>query len=113
MDRTTPFTGNAGGSNNPTTTAKVDGAAKAAHATTDKVADAATAEVGRLSGSAHRAVNSAADAASAATNWASDVAGQAAEIQTHVVDSASAAIRKQPITIVASALAIGYLLGRL
>ena len=120
MDRTTPLSGSLTGSGtraNPANanpvSAKVEEAAQAAHQTTDKIADKATAQVDRLSGAAHRAVDSAADAASSAAGWASDISDQAQQVRTQVVDSASAAIRARPITIVAGALVVGYLLGRL
>lgn len=114
MDRSTPLSsGKDGGNNSSNTNVEVENAARAAHATTDRVADAAAMQVDRLSGTAHRAVDSAADVASSATGWASNVADQAGEIQTKAVESASAAIREKPITIVAGALVIGYLLGRL
>src|ERR1700674_2493623 len=112
MDRNTPM-GNNGGSSTSTAGAKVQGAARAAHEATDSIADKTAAQIDRLSGSAHRALDSAADAATAATSWASDVADQAVEIQSKAAESASAAIRQKPITILAGALVIGYLIGRL
>lgn len=114
MDRSTPL----GGStpfNSTTTTptasadAKVEGAARAAHQTVNKVADQATAQVDELSGTAHRAVNSAADAARTAADWASTIPAQASKI----TDAASGSIRARPLTTAAGALVIGYLLGRL
>ncbi len=89
--------------------AKVEDAVRAAHQATDKIADKATAQLDRIadraaaqvdraSGRAHRALNTAADAASSAAAWVSAV---------------PASIRARPITIVAGALVIGYLLGRL
>ena len=113
MDRTTPMGSSTGSSNTANLNAKVEGAAKAAHETTDKIADKATAQVDRLSGSAHRAVDKAADAASSAAGWASDISDQAQQVQTQLVESASSAIRARPIATVAGALVIGYLLGRL
>jgi ElaB/YqjD/DUF883 family membrane-anchored ribosome-binding protein len=114
MDRTTP-TGSSltGSSGTPNVNAKVEGAARSAHETTDKIANKATAEVDRISGSAHRAVNSVADTASSAASWASDISDHAQQMQTQLVESATGAIRAQPIATVAGALLIGYLLGRL
>jgi len=114
MDRTTPLgTKHDGGNVTSSNSANLAGAARAAHETTNTLAEKATAQVDRLSDSAHRAVDSAADAAASAAGWASDVADQAGQIQAKAVDSASAAIRSKPIAIVAGALVIGYLLGRL
>jgi hypothetical protein len=114
MDRTTTMGGSLAGSGNPNpASAKVEGAAQAAHQTTDKIADKATAQVDRLSGTAHRAVNSAADAASSAADWAATIPEQAKQAQARLTESASASIRARPIATVAGALVIGYLLGRL
>jgi ElaB protein len=95
--------------NNP----HIEGAAITAHQTVDKVADGATAQVDRLSGSAHRAVNRVADAASAAADWSSSVPEKAKQVQATVSESVGNSIRARPFTSIASALAIGYLLGRI
>jgi len=125
MDQTTPIGGTlAGGGSrsnlanaNPTNpnsvSAKVEGAAQAAHQTTDKIADRTSAQVDRLSGTAHRAVDTAADAASSAAEWASSIPEQAKQVQAKLTEAASASIRARPIVTVAGALFIGYLLGRL
>jgi hypothetical protein len=125
MDQTTPIGGTltGGGSRsnltnaNPTNpnsvSAKVEGAAQAAHQTTDKIADRTSAQVDRLSGTAHRAVDTAADAASSAAEWASGIPEQAKQVQAQLTEAASASIRARPIVTVAGALFIGYLLGRL
>ena len=115
MDRTTPLGANRTGSGsgaNPAS-AKVEDVAHAAHQATDRIADKATSQVDRLSGTAHRAVNSAADAASYAAEWASAVPEQAKQVQARLTEAASASIRERPIAIVAGALVIGYLLGRI
>lgn len=93
--------------------ATVENAAQSAHQATDKVADKATAGVGQLSGTAHRAINGAADAATHAADWASTIPEQAQQLQAHFVESASVSIRARPLTTVAGALVVGYLLGRL
>ena len=113
MDRNTPFGSKDLSKPGPNVDSKVESAVQTAHATTDRVADAAAAQVDRLSNSAHRAVDSATDAAASAAGWASNVADKASDIQTKAVESASATIRQQPLTYVAGALVIGYLLGRL
>ena len=114
MDRTTTMGGSLTGSGNPNpASAKVEGAAQAAHQTTDKLADKATAQVDRLSGTAHRAVSSAADAASSAAEWAATIPEQAKQAQARLTESASDSIRARPIATVAGALVVGYLLGRL
>ena len=115
MDRTTPMGGShsgAGSGANPAS-AKIEDVAQTAHQTTDRIADKAASQVDRLSGTAHRAVNSAADAASSAAEWASAIPEQAKQVQTRLTEAASASIREHPIAIVAGALVVGYLLGRL
>jgi len=115
MERTTTLSGNitAGSNNANPLSAKVDGAAQAAHETTDKIADQATAQVDRSAEAVHRAVDSAADTATSAAEWASTIAEQAKQVQTRFAGSASASIRARPMAAVAGALAVGYLLGRL
>jgi hypothetical protein len=114
MDRTFPsdnFTGS-GSRANPVS-ARVEDAAQVAHQTTDKIADRATAQIDHLSGATHRAVNSAADAASSAAECVSAISKQARQVPAQLKEAASASIRVRPIAMVAGALVIGYLLGRL
>jgi len=114
MDPNNPIGGSlTGNSSTRRDTDTVQGAARTAHETTDKIADKAAAGVDRLSDTAHRAVDTAADAASSAAVWASDVSNQAGKVQAQLMESASSEIRARPITAVAGALVIGYLLGRL
>ncbi len=115
MDRSTTTTGNLAGGNHPANplNSKVDDAARSAHRATDQVADNATAAVDQLSGATHRSINSAADATTSAAEWGSSVVEQAKQVQTRLTESASASIRARPLSTVAGALAVGYLLGRL
>ena len=118
MDRSTTIGGNSLPASttplsNPVGNARVEGAAQAAHRTVDSIADKATAQVDRVSGTAHQAVNTAADAAKSAAEWASSVPEQAKQVQTKITEAACNSIRARPISTVAGALVIGYLLGRL
>ena len=115
MERTTALGGHLTADSTPTNpvTAKVDGAAQAAHKTTDKIADKAATQVNRAAEAVHRAVDSAADAATSSAEWASTIPERAKEVQTRLTESASASIRARPIAMVAGALVVGYLLGRL
>jgi hypothetical protein len=117
MDRTTAIGGSTayGGNSNPASPpgAKVEGAVQSAHKTVDAVADKATEQVGRMSDSVHRAVNTATDAATAASEWATTLPDQAKQIQAKVTEAACASIRARPLTTVAGALVLGYLIGRL
>jgi ElaB/YqjD/DUF883 family membrane-anchored ribosome-binding protein len=115
MDRTMTTTGSLAGAThlaNPLTS-KVEDAARSAHRATDQAADKATAAVDQFSGTTHRAINSAADATNSAAEWAASVTKQAKQAQTRLTESASTSIRARPLSTVAGALAIGYLLGRL
>ena len=104
MDRVTTMGSNLapGGNAADAVNAKVDSVAQAAHITTDKIAEGT-----------HRAVDHTADAAKSAAQWASTIPEQAKQVQAHFTEAASASIRARPITTVAGALVIGYLLGRL
>jgi ElaB/YqjD/DUF883 family membrane-anchored ribosome-binding protein len=126
MDRSTtmggnsPLGGNANPPSYPAAKEKLEGAAQTAHQTVDSVANKATAQLDRLSGTAHKAVNSAADVASTAAEWASTLPEQAkevqsklTEVQTKFTESACASIRARPLSTVAGALVVGYLIGRL
>lgn len=94
-------------------TDKIDDAAQMVHQTTERIADKAVTGIDRLSGTTHRAINSAADATLSAADWTSSVADQATEIQTRVTQAASASIRERPLIIVAGALILGYIIGRI
>jgi hypothetical protein len=118
MDRSTtmggtPLGGNSNPASYPNPNAKLDSAAQSAHHTVDRVADKATAQVDRLTGTAHRAVDSAADAANTAADWVSTLPEQAREVQSKFSESACASIRARPLSTVAGALVVGYLLGRI
>jgi len=95
--------------NNP----NVDTTAQNAHQVVDRVASTATSQVDRLSGAAHQAVQRAADAASTTAGWAATLPDQAKQAQAKITDAACASIRARPISTVAGALVVGYLLGRL
>lgn len=111
MDRTSPLSGTPSNASN--INPKVENAAQTAHKIVDTVADKTTAQLDRLSGSAHRVVDKTAGAASQAADWASSFPDQAKEVQTRLTDAMSSSIRSRPITTVAGALVIGYLIGRL
>ena len=114
MDRTTPLSSTPSNTNpNPNTNPKIENVAQTAHKVVDTVADKTTAQVDRLSGTAHRAVDKTAGAATQAAGWASSLPDQAKEVQTRLTDSVCTSIRARPITTVAGALIVGYLLGRI
>lgn len=88
---------------------KIESGAQTAHQAVDKVAERAASSVGRASGAAHQAVDSAAGAATSAAEWASTIPERRARLS----ESACASIRARPISTVAGAAVVGYLLGRL
>lgn len=107
MDRTmTMEAGASSAIDTPERKLDVEGAAQSAHQTIDKVAD-------RMSTAAHRAVDGTASAAASTAQWASGVPDQARRAQARFTEAACETIRARPLTMVASALAVGYLLGRL
>lgn len=108
MDRTTPLSTTPNNVN-----PKIETAAQTAHKVVDSVADRTTSQVDRLSGTAHRAVDKTAGAATQAADWASTIPDQAKEVQTKVTDAVATSIRARPITTVAGALVVGYLIGRI
>jgi hypothetical protein len=92
---------------------KIENAAQQAHQNVDRVADKAVSGVGRASDSVHRAVNTTADKAASAAEWASQVPEKARRAQGAMTEAACDTIRARPLTTVLSALAAGYLLGRI
>ena len=105
--------GNSASTPNSTVKAQVHDAAQFAHRTVDDVVDGASTRVGRASGAAHRAVDTAAEAAATAADWAANVPDQAKAAGTRVSAAACASIRARPLSTVAGALVVGYLVGRL
>jgi hypothetical protein len=92
---------------------KIENAAQQAHQNVDRVADKAVSGVGRASDTAHRAVNTTADKAAAAAEWASQMPEKARRAQGAMTEAACNTIRERPLTTVFSALAAGYILGRI
>jgi ElaB/YqjD/DUF883 family membrane-anchored ribosome-binding protein len=114
MDRTTPLSTTPSNTNpNPNANPRIENVAQTAHKVVDTVADKTTAQLDRLSSTAHRAVDKTAGAATQAAGWASTLPDQAMEVQTRLTESVCTSIRARPITTVAGALVIGYLLGRI
>src|SRR2546423_14079652 len=116
MDRTSRLSTTSttsAGSTSTDTNPKIENAVQTAHKVVDAVADKTTAQLDRLSGTAHRAVDKTAVAAAQAAEWASKFPDQAMQVQTRLNEAACTTIRARPITSVAGALAVGYMLGRI
>jgi ElaB/YqjD/DUF883 family membrane-anchored ribosome-binding protein len=91
----------------------VDGTASVAHQVVDTLADQALTGVGKSSGSLHVAVNQAADAVIHAADWVAHVPAQVQQKRMKLADVAFATIRARPFVTLGSAIAIGFILGRL
>ena len=110
MDRTSRLSTT---STSPDTNPKIENAVQTAHKVVNAVADKTTAQLDRLSSTAHRVVDKTAVAAAQAAVWASKLPDQAAQVQTRLNEAACTTIRARPITSVAGALVVGYMLGRI
>ena len=90
-----------------------DRTASAAHHVVDTLADQALTGVGKVSGSLHVAVNQAADAVSNAADWAAHVPARMQEKRVKLANTAWATIRARPFVTLGSAIAVGFIIGRL
>jgi ElaB/YqjD/DUF883 family membrane-anchored ribosome-binding protein len=91
----------------------IDRKASAAHHAVDALADQALTGVGKLSGSLHVAVNHTADAVSNAADWISHVPAQIGQKKTRLAQVTFATIKSHPFATLGSAIAVGYVVGRL
>ena len=87
--------------------------ARAAHQVVDALADQALTGVGKVSGSLHIAVNHAADAAIQTADWVAQVPAQARQKQIKLANAAFASMRARPFLTLGSAIAVGYIIGRM
>ena len=90
-----------------------DRTAGAAHHVVDTLADQALTGVGKVSGSLHVAVNQAADAVSNAADWAAHVPARMQEKRKKLANTAFTTIRARPFVTLGSAIAVGFIIGRL
>jgi ElaB/YqjD/DUF883 family membrane-anchored ribosome-binding protein len=91
----------------------VNQAREGAHNTIDKMADAAAPAVESMAAGAHRTVEAMAGAASRATQTVGRKAEQFLNAEAQLVESSRTYVRDNPITSLAIALGIGYVLSRL
>ena len=87
--------------------------AKAAHHVVDVLADQALTGVGKVSDSLHIAVNHAADAVIHTAGRVAQVPVQVRQKRTKVSGAAFATMRARPFLTLGSAIAIGYIIGRM
>jgi ElaB/YqjD/DUF883 family membrane-anchored ribosome-binding protein len=90
-----------------------DRTAGAAHHVVDTLADQALTGVGKVSDSLHVAVNQAADAVSNAADWAAHVPARMQEKRTKLANTTLATIKARPFVTLGSAIAVGFIIGRL
>ena len=90
-----------------------DRTAGAAHHVVDTLADQALTGVGKVSDSLHVAVNQAADVVSNAADWAAHVPARMQEKRVKLANTAFATIRARPFVTLGSAIAVGFIIGRL
>ena len=98
---------------NPTASRTAYRTAKAAHHVVDVLADQALTGVGKVSDSLHIAVNHAADAVIHTADRVAQVPVQVRQKRTKVSGAAFATMRARPFLTLGSAIAIGYIIGRM
>jgi ElaB/YqjD/DUF883 family membrane-anchored ribosome-binding protein len=91
----------------------VDQAGAAAHNTINKISDAARPAVERFTAGAHQAVEKLMSVANATADTVSQKSEQLMDAQERLVEDCRVYVRQKPVTSVAIAVGIGYLLSRL
>jgi ElaB/YqjD/DUF883 family membrane-anchored ribosome-binding protein len=90
-----------------------DRTASAAHHVVDTLADQALTGVGKVSDSLHVAVNQTADTVSSAADWAAQVPARMQDKRIKLANTAFASMRARPFVTLGSAIAVGFIIGRL
>jgi len=85
----------------------------AAHHVVDALADQALTGISKASGSLHVAVNRTADAAIHAADRVAQVPAHMRQTRIKFANAALAPVKARPFVTLASAIAIGYILGRM
>lgn len=91
----------------------VDHANEAAHDIITKAADAARPAVDRITAGAHQAVEKLMTVASATADTVSQKSAQLMDAQERLVEEARGYVRQKPVTALAIAASVGYLMSRL
>jgi hypothetical protein len=97
------------GNNSDSDTSAIEKGALAAHHAIDKAADTV---VNTLAAGAHRGVDKVAVAAAPAAGWLGEAAGRLESKRRELMNEGSEQVRAKPLTYVAIALALGFLVGR-
>lgn len=91
----------------------IDQASATAHESIDKVASTARPAVQRFTATAHQAVEKMMSVANATADTVSQKSVQLMDLQERLVDDARLYVRQKPVTAVAVAVGIGYVLSRI
>ena len=89
-----------------------DKAADKAHEAVERAADKLRPTINRVTESAHQTIDRLADKAVPAAEWAEDKAYRAQDQAQRFADQCGAMVRDRPVTALLSAVALGYLLGK-
>ena len=87
-------------------------AADRAHDAVERAADKIRPTMNRITESAHSAIDKLADKAVPAAEWAEEKTRVAQDQAQRWADQCGAMVRDRPVTMLAAAAAVGYLLGR-
>jgi len=87
-------------------------AADRAHDVVERAADKIKPTVNKITDAAHQAIDRVADKAGPAADWAQDKANYATDQTQRFVDQCGTMVRDRPVTMLAAAAAVGYLIGR-
>ena len=87
-------------------------AADRAHGAVERAADKIRPTMNRITESAHSAIDKLADKAVPAAEWAEEKTRTAQDQAQRWADQCGAMVRDRPVTMLAAAAAVGYLLGR-
>ena len=87
-------------------------AADRAHDAVERAADKIRPTMNRITESAHSAIDKLADQAVPAAEWAEEKTRVAQDQAQRWADQCGAMVRDRPVTMLAAAAAVGYLLGR-
>ena len=87
-------------------------AADRAHEAVERTADRIRPAMNRITESAHQAIDKFADKAAPAADWAEEKSREAQDQAHRFADQCGTMVREHPVSMLAAAAAVGYLIGR-
>ncbi|MEO8484905.1 MAG: hypothetical protein ABI585_01070 [Betaproteobacteria bacterium] len=87
-------------------------AADRAHETVERAADKIRPTLNKITDAAHQTIDRVADKAVPAAEWAQEKTNLATDQAQRFADQCGTMVRERPVTMLAAAAAIGYLIGR-